>query len=78
MPSPIIGAVYQGQLLHLPVGGGPYTPLTLIANDDPTTLPVGSFYLVHEQLVAGSVADWPFTVHAAASGGTQTLASQRP
>ena len=78
LPTPIVASVYQGQLLHLPVGGGPYTPFTLIANDDPTTTPTGTFYLVHEQLLAGNVPDWPFTVHHAASGGTQTIASQRP
>ena len=78
LPTPIIGQLVSGQLLALPVGGGPYTPLSLIANDDPTTEPTGTCYLVHEELVAGSIPDWQFTVHHASAGGTESIASQRP
>lgn len=78
LPSPIVAAIDQGQLLSNPAGGAGYEPFTLLANDDSTTLPVGTYYNVHEELVAGSLPDWPFTVHHASAGGVQSIASQRP
>lgn len=78
LPVPQVAAVNNGQLLHSPVGGAGYTPFTLIANDDADTAPVGSYYLVHEQLAAGNVDDWQFIVHAASVGATESLVSQRP
>lgn len=78
LPKPVMAVVNNGELLSSPVGGGGYQPVTLIANDDAGTLPVGTYYLVHEELTTGNVADWQFTVHAAAPGGTQSLTSQRP
>ncbi|MDE1905697.1 MAG: hypothetical protein KGH75_04525 [Rhodospirillales bacterium] len=77
-PLPIVGQVHDGVLQALPVGAGPYTPLVLLANDDPTTVPTSSVYLVHEELVAGSKPDWHFIVHYNAVGATQSIVSQRP
>ena len=78
LPVPQVAAVNNGQLLHYPVGGAGYTPFILLANDDVTTVPVGSYYLVHEELAAGNVDDWQFIVHAAAVDGFESLVSQRP
>lgn len=78
VPLPIVGAVNNGQLLANPVGGGPYTPLVLLANNDPTTVPVGTAYQVTEQLVAGNLPPWLYVVHFDAAGATQSVVSQRP
>jgi hypothetical protein len=76
LPLAIVGQLNSGLLLALPVGGGPYTPLSLFANDDPTTVPVGTYYLVHEALSSGSRPDWHFTVHYGSS--LESVAAQRP
>ena len=73
-PSPVIGQVVNGVLLALL--GGQYVPLVLLANDDPTTLPVGTAYLVTEQLSYGNLDPWNLTVHHASP--TLQLTSQRP
>jgi hypothetical protein len=78
LPTPIAAAVYQGHLLANPVGAGGYRPLVLLANDDPTSLPVATYYNVHEALAAGNEVDWELVVHHDAAGATQSLAAQRP
>lgn len=77
LPTPIIGQLYQGQLLTQPRGGAGRQPLVLIANDDPATLPVGSYYNVEEKLTYGSLPDWELTVFSGSEGGTQPLTPQR-
>ena len=77
-PDPVQGVIFDGQLLRPPSGGGPYTPLVLYANDDPTTTPVGTVYVVTEQLTAGGIPPWPLTLSHTAAGGTVNLSAQRP
>jgi hypothetical protein len=53
-------------------------PLQLVANDDPTTEPVGTSYLVTEQLAAGNLDPWNLTVPYLAPGGVVNLGLHRP
>lgn len=77
-PQPIPGIFVSGVLLAVANGGGGYPPLVLLANDDPTTLPVGTTYLVTEQLAYGSLPPWNLTVHHSSPGATLAIPSQRP
>lgn len=74
-PVVIAGNLYFGQLLSTQPG---QPPQTLIANDDSTTTPVGTVYLVTEKLAAGSLDPWPLTVPHTAPGGVLNISSQRP
>lgn len=73
--EPIVAVVVGGKLLSA-ASGNP--ALTLLANDDATTEPVGTYYQVTEELTEGSAPPWPLTVKHASSGGTMDLSSQRP
>lgn len=79
-PTPVQAVVYQGKLLVSPAGGGPYRPLTLLAVDDPTTVPGAGVlaYTVTEQLVSGSLPAWQFRPSHSAVGLTVDISSQRP
>ena len=80
VPMAIAGSVVQGKLLWNAPGGGGYAPLQLYANDDPTTVPSGTSYLVTEHLAipAGGtqVGPWNFVVHH--NNTTQDISTQRP
>ena len=80
VPLAIAGAVVQGKLLWNAPGGGGYSPLQLYANDDPTTVPGGTYYEVTEHLAIPSggvqVGPWPFVVHH--TNTTQDISTQRP
>lgn len=80
VPDPIQAVVYQGKLLVSPKAGGGYTPLVLLAVDDPTTLPSGGVlaYTVTEQLTTGSLPAWQFRPSHSAVGGTVDISTQRP
>lgn len=78
VPQPVVASIQSGRLLANPVGAGPYGPLVLIANDDATTEPTDTVYMVTEQLTAGGIPPWPLTVHHLAPGGTLDISSQRP
>jgi hypothetical protein len=82
VPQVVAGIVSQGKLLWNSPGGGGYNPLVLLANDDSTTLPVGTVYLVTEKLAVPmggvQVGPWPLTVHHNATNGTLDISSQRP
>ena len=55
VPLSIQGQLLSGVLLaSLPSN----PPLQLVANTDPTTEPVGTSYLVTEQLASGNLAPW--------------------
>jgi hypothetical protein len=81
VPQAVAGIVHDGVLLWNSPGGGGYNPLVLLANDDPTTLPVGTLYVVTEKLSvppSEQLAPWHFVVHYNALGGTLDISSQRP
>jgi hypothetical protein len=75
VPVTIAGQIYNGQLLSANTGN---PPLTLIANDDVDTVPVGTVYIVTEQLAAGSIAPWSLTVPHDSPDGTLDISSVRP
>ena len=80
VPLVVAGIVHSGVLLWNSPGGGGYNPLKLYANDDPTTVPAGTYYLVTEQLAVATSAPqlgpWPFFVHH--TNTTQDISTQRP
>lgn len=75
VPGPIAAQVNNGNIL---ANGPNNPPLVLIANDDPTTIPADTYYLVTEDLVAGGEDPWQLVVHHNAPGGVENIATQRP
>ena len=75
VPVPLTATVISNQLISTAAGN---PPLVLLATDDPTTVPTGAYYLVKEDLSAGSLPPWKLYVPHTAPGGVLNLASQRP
>lgn len=75
LPAPILAQVVSGKLVLSQAAG--YGPLTLYANDDPGTTPVGIEYRVTEALTYGSLSPWTFVLHHTGPNPL-TLASVRP
>lgn len=76
LSEPIVGQIIGGQLLSSESGN---PALVLLANDDSTTEPAGTYYLVTEDLSAGSAPNpWQLVVKHSSPGATLDLSSQRP